>query len=103
VAQFHWDPETYLELIREEVPDYEHLQEQAAVATGTGAMRVLELGIGTGETARRVLHATRPQVLSDSTPAARCSTKPTTRSHTIASTCASRASRTPCPTAPSTW
>jgi tRNA (cmo5U34)-methyltransferase len=63
VAQFHWDPDKYLELMREEVPDYEHLQEEAAAATatgigtatGTGAMRVLELGIGTGETARRVL------------------------------------------------
>lgn len=55
VAQFHWDPVDYLELMREEVPDYEHLQAQAAAATGTGAIRVLELGIGTGETARRVL------------------------------------------------
>jgi tRNA (cmo5U34)-methyltransferase len=55
VAQFHWDPATYLELMREEVPDYEQLQEEAAAATGTGAMRVLELGVGTGETARRVL------------------------------------------------
>ncbi len=55
MAQFHWDPDTYLELVREEVPDYERLQEEAAAATGTGAMRVLELGIGTGETARRVL------------------------------------------------
>jgi tRNA (cmo5U34)-methyltransferase len=55
VAQFHWDPETYLELIRQEVPAYERLQEEAASASGTGAMRVLELGIGTGETARRVL------------------------------------------------
>ncbi len=57
MAQYRWDPDTYLELMREEVPDYEHLQEQAAAATGAGAgaMRVLELGIGTGETARRVL------------------------------------------------
>jgi tRNA (cmo5U34)-methyltransferase len=55
MAQFHWDPDTYLELIREEVPDYERLQAQAAAATGTRAMRILELGIGTGETARRVL------------------------------------------------
>jgi tRNA (cmo5U34)-methyltransferase len=55
MAQFHWDPATYLELMREEVPDYEHLQEEAAAATGSCAMRVLELGIGTGETARRVL------------------------------------------------
>ncbi len=55
MAQFHWDPDTYLELMREEVPDYEHLQDRAAAATGSGARRVLELGIGTGETARRVL------------------------------------------------
>jgi tRNA (cmo5U34)-methyltransferase len=57
VAQFHWDPDKYLGLIREEVPDYEHLQEEAAAATRTrtARMRVLELGIGTGETARRVL------------------------------------------------
>ncbi len=55
MAPFHWDPDTYLELMREEVPDYEHLQAQAAAATGTAATRVLELGIGTGETARRIL------------------------------------------------
>ncbi len=55
MAQFHWDPDTYLELMREEVPGYDRLQEQATAATGSGATRVLELGIGTGETARRVL------------------------------------------------
>jgi SAM-dependent methyltransferase len=55
VARFHWDPESYLALMREEVPDYEELQEQAAGATGAGARRILELGTGTGETARRVL------------------------------------------------
>jgi tRNA (cmo5U34)-methyltransferase len=55
MGQFHWDPDSYLELMREEVPDYQRLQDQAAAATGTGAGRVLELGTGTGETARRVL------------------------------------------------
>jgi tRNA (cmo5U34)-methyltransferase len=55
VSQFHWDPDTYLELMREEVPAYEDLQKEAAAATGSGATRVLELGIGTGETAGRVL------------------------------------------------
>jgi tRNA (cmo5U34)-methyltransferase len=55
VAQFHWDPESYLALMREEVPDYERLQDETVAATGTGARRVLELGTGTGETARRVL------------------------------------------------
>jgi tRNA (cmo5U34)-methyltransferase len=55
MAQFHWDPGSYLALMRAEVPDYEELQEQAAGATGTDASRILELGTGTGETARRVL------------------------------------------------
>jgi tRNA (cmo5U34)-methyltransferase len=55
MGQFHWDPDSYLELMREEVPDYQRLQDEAAAATGTGAGRVLELGTGTGETARRVL------------------------------------------------
>jgi tRNA (cmo5U34)-methyltransferase len=41
--------------MRDEVPDYERLQDEAVAATGTAAGRVLELGTGTGETARRVL------------------------------------------------
>ncbi len=57
VAQFHWDPASYLSLMHEEVPDYEQLQNETAAAVGTGAQRVLELGTGTGETARRVLAA----------------------------------------------
>lgn len=55
VAQFHWDPDAYLALMRQEVPDYERLQDETAAATGDDAKRVLELGTGTGETARRVL------------------------------------------------
>ncbi len=55
MAQFHWDPDGYLDLMRAEVPDYERLQQETAVATGQGASRILELGTGTGETARRVL------------------------------------------------
>ena len=56
MAQFHWDPDSYLELMRSEVPQYERLQGEVALATGEGgAERVLELGTGTGETARRVL------------------------------------------------
>jgi tRNA (cmo5U34)-methyltransferase len=54
--QFHFDPDTYLELIAAEVPLYEHLQEQVAAATEpVRARRILELGTGTGETARRVM------------------------------------------------
>jgi tRNA (cmo5U34)-methyltransferase len=56
VAQFHWKPDEYLTLMREEVPQYERLQEVVAAACGGGqARRLLELGTGTGETARRVL------------------------------------------------
>jgi tRNA (cmo5U34)-methyltransferase len=55
MGQFHWDPESYLALMHHEVPEYERLQEETAAATGAGAKRLLELGTGTGETARRVL------------------------------------------------
>lgn len=55
MGQFHWQPDSYLTLMRREVPDYERLQDETVAATGTDAKRVLELGTGTGETARRVL------------------------------------------------
>ena len=42
-------------MIREEVREYERLQDETAAATEADAKRVLELGTGTGETARRVL------------------------------------------------
>jgi len=41
MAQFHWDPDSYLELMREEVPDYERLQDEAVSATGDHAGRIL--------------------------------------------------------------
>jgi tRNA (cmo5U34)-methyltransferase len=56
MSQFHFDPETYLELMRADVPRYDELQEVVAAATSeVEARRILELGTGTGETARRVL------------------------------------------------
>lgn len=55
VAQFHWHPDSYLTLMRQEVPEYERLQDETVAATGSDAERVLELGTGTGETARRLL------------------------------------------------
>ena len=56
MGQFHWDPETYVKIVRDEVPDYERLQDEVARATeGVAALRVLELGTGTGVTSRRVL------------------------------------------------
>jgi tRNA (cmo5U34)-methyltransferase len=55
VAQFHWDPDSYLALMRAEVPEYERLQDETVAATGSEVQRVLELGTGTGETTRRIL------------------------------------------------
>lgn len=54
-AQFHWDPETYLERIRAEVPRFDELQAAAIAAIPFAPARVLDLGVGTGETARRLL------------------------------------------------
>ena len=56
VAKYHFTPERYLEAVQAEVPSYEDLQERTAAATvGAGVHDILELGIGTGETAQRVL------------------------------------------------
>jgi len=56
MSQFHFDPSTYLAMIRADVPRFDELQEQVAVATeGLEVAAMLELGTGTGETARRVL------------------------------------------------
>jgi len=56
VGQFHFRPDSYLELMHTDVPRYDELQEETARACEeTAAKSVLELGIGTGETARRVL------------------------------------------------
>jgi tRNA (cmo5U34)-methyltransferase len=56
-AQFHWSPEAYLEQIRAEVPRYDELQEAAVAAIPFAPDRVLELGMGTGETTRHLLQA----------------------------------------------
>ena len=56
-----FDPSTYLELIRSEVPDYDELQDVTAAATEqVRARRILELGVGSGETLRR-LRAVHPE------------------------------------------
>jgi tRNA (cmo5U34)-methyltransferase len=54
-AQFHFAPETYLEMIRADVPRYDELQREAVGAIPFAPDRVLELGVGTGETTRRLL------------------------------------------------
>jgi tRNA (cmo5U34)-methyltransferase len=56
VSQFHFDPETYLDLIEAEVPAYRRLQAEVAEATeGVAAASILDLGTGTGETLAAVL------------------------------------------------
>ena len=54
-AQFHFDPDDYLETIRGEVPRFDELQDRAIEAIPFAPGRVLELGIGSGETTRRLL------------------------------------------------
>jgi trans-aconitate methyltransferase len=54
-AQFHMNPKTYLDEIRADVPRYDELQDAAIDAIPLPPGRVLELGIGTGETTRRLL------------------------------------------------
>jgi tRNA threonylcarbamoyl adenosine modification protein (Sua5/YciO/YrdC/YwlC family) len=53
--QYHFDAATYAQEIREDLPAYDQLQDELAGASGAGARRILELGTGTGETARRLL------------------------------------------------
>lgn len=57
MGQFDWKPDTYLERIRSEIPRYDELQEQAIAAIPSPPERVLELGMGTGETTRRLIEA----------------------------------------------
>ena len=70
-GQLHLDPETYLDAVRAEVPVYDDLQRAVAAATeGRPATRVLDLGTGTGETARGVLavHPNASLVAVDASP-----------------------------------
>jgi len=57
MGQFDWTPEVYLERIRAEIPGYDELQAQAVAAIPFPPERVLELGMGTGETTRRLIQA----------------------------------------------
>lgn len=57
MGQFDWTPDEYLERIRAKVPRYDELQEEAVKAVPFPPERVLELGMGTGETTRRLIEA----------------------------------------------
>jgi tRNA (cmo5U34)-methyltransferase len=53
-----WDPDNYLAWVREEIPAYDRLQDELVAASRkVRARRILDLGSGSGETARRVLDA----------------------------------------------
>jgi trans-aconitate methyltransferase len=53
--QWHFDPDTYLSMVRSEIPSYDRLQSILAESTGSDRSRVLDLGSGTGVTAAAVL------------------------------------------------
>jgi len=57
MADFDWKPDEYLQRIRAKVPRYDELQDEAVAAIPFPPERVLELGMGTGETTRRLLEA----------------------------------------------
>jgi tRNA (cmo5U34)-methyltransferase len=57
MGQFDWKPDVYLKRIRAEIPSYDELQDQAVAAIPFPPARVLELGMGTGETTRRLIEA----------------------------------------------
>jgi len=70
-GQFHLDATTYLDAVRAAVPAYDELQQAVALAAhAVPATRVLDLGTGTGETARRVLdvHPDASLVAIDASP-----------------------------------
>jgi len=57
MSDFAWKPDGYLDLILGEIPRYEELQDAAIAAIPFAPQRVLELGMGTGETTRRLIEA----------------------------------------------
>lgn len=69
-TQFHFAPETYEAMIRADVPRYDELQRETIAAIPFAPARVLELGVGTGETTRRLLERYPEALVTglDSTP-----------------------------------
>jgi tRNA (cmo5U34)-methyltransferase len=69
LTQNHFQPDIYPEYVRLKVPEYDELEDAVADSTeALTATRILDLGAGTGETARRVLerHLNARVVLVDS-------------------------------------
>jgi tRNA (cmo5U34)-methyltransferase len=64
MSEFRFDPATYADLMRAEVPAYARLQQEVGLATAELAVSsVLDLGTGTGETLAAVL-ARHPGAIS---------------------------------------
>jgi tRNA (cmo5U34)-methyltransferase len=57
MRRFNWTPDEYLQRIRAEIPRYDELQAATVAAIPFPPERVLELGMGTGETTRRLIEA----------------------------------------------
>ncbi|MCF2572431.1 class I SAM-dependent methyltransferase [Brevibacterium sp. UCMA 11754] len=58
MSDFAWDPDTYLEVMAEEIPDYPRLQQElVAAVVEVVPQTILDLGVGSGLTARRVAEA----------------------------------------------
>lgn len=57
MGQFDWTPDEYLGRIRARIARYDELQDEAVKAIPFPPERVLELGMGTGETTRRLIEA----------------------------------------------
>ncbi|MDN5552449.1 MAG: class I SAM-dependent methyltransferase [Brevibacterium sp.] len=55
MVDFTWNPDTYLEVMAEEIPDYRRLQgELLAAVVEADPRTILDLGVGSGLTAMRV-------------------------------------------------
>lgn len=54
-GRFRFDPSSYAAMVTDTLPGYAELQEQVAAASGDGIRSILDLGMGTGETAARLL------------------------------------------------
>ena len=54
-GRFRFDPSSYAAMVTDTLPGYTELQEQVAAASGHDIRSILDLGMGTGETAMRLL------------------------------------------------
>jgi len=71
MSQYHFTPDTYAQMIAEDLPAYGHLQHVIAAHTnGLEVSRFLDLGIGTGVTSSAILrvHSTAKVVWIDVSP-----------------------------------